>query len=119
MAGVVQLTRTVEQAARLLSVPAQVELLQDQLLYPHPLSRYLLMGPVVAPLDRHVPVALSALAVLNMVIVEQVKCIAQPIPVNRLSVLVMLLLRSDQHPRATYARCHLRLSSARRVKWNI
>lgn len=118
MAGVVQLTRTVERAAKFLSVPAQVELLQDQLLYPHPLSRYPSMDPVVGPLDRHVMVAVSALAVLSMVIVEQVKFIAQPIPVNRLSVLATLILRSDQHLRATYARCHLQPSSARQVKWN-
>jgi hypothetical protein len=118
MAGVVQLTRTVERAVKFLSVPAQVELLQDQLLYPHPLSRFPLMDPVVVLLDRHVLVALSAFAVLSTVIVEQVKCIAQLIPVNRLLVLVTLLLRSDQHPRATYARCHLRPSSARQVKRN-
>lgn len=76
------------------------------------------MDPVVELLDRHVLVALSALAVLSTAIVEQVKCIAQLIPVNRLSVLVTLLLRSDQHPRATYVRYHLRPSSAQQVKWN-
>jgi hypothetical protein len=118
MAGVAQLTRTVERAARFLLVPAQVELLLDQLLYPHPLSRFLLTEPVVVPLDRHVLVALSALVVLSTVIVEQVKCIAQPIPVNRLSVLVTLLLRSDQHPRETCVRCHLRPSNARQVNRN-
>ena len=75
------------------------------------------MDPVVEPLVRHVLAALSALAVLSTVIVEQVKCIAQPIPVNRRSVLVTLLLRSDQHPRATYVRYHLRPSSAQQVKW--
>ena len=115
MAGVVQLTRTVERVVSFLSVPAQVALLQDPLLYPHPLSRCPSMDPVVGPLDRHVPVAISALAALSTVIVEQVKCIAQPIPVNRLSVLVTLLLRSDRHPRAIYAQCRLRPPSARQV----
>ena len=76
------------------------------------------MDPVVEPLVRHVLAALSALAVLSTVIVEQVKCIAQPIPVNRRSVLVTLLLQSDQRPRATYVRYHLRPSSAQQVKWN-